>query len=439
MKKELLAPIFWTWDHSTNWVKNQLGKQTIGSNNMYSKLPELFKEDYCRAILWAEQNGVEAIGVAGLLRDFHNGLTDARYIADFAKEHNVILYPIVGLYAYGGVYYEGDTTWSLNNFIEENPDCFAVDDNGKPRIGSWDWMPKKVYHGCLSNQKMYDHTMRSLEWLFKEIPSLGGISMETSDSGVCQCEACRSKRKLPADLLSYDDMAIYYPKAIETVRSIKPDAMVICETYSHFLPKYIKNPPFFANGITEEALELLATLPKDVYLSWVADEMMSTGNWLEEDELPSALQGHNQIMRAHFGTYWETSTRHRLEIWNIRQMCRLSACTDMTRISLFGEGSPFNTNDELNYLAGIYFSKHPMASMEDFQREVAADLLGGYEAAGMYFRINEDIVNENFDTDYMQAIGDYAASATGESRRRWFWLASYYSSFVWDKKHNITR
>ena len=58
MKNELSAPIFWTWDHSTNWVKNQTGKQTAGSNNMYSKPAELFKEDYCRAILWAEQNGV---------------------------------------------------------------------------------------------------------------------------------------------------------------------------------------------------------------------------------------------------------------------------------------------------------------------------------------------------------------------------------------------
>ena len=439
MKNELSAPIFWTWDHSTNWVKNQTGKQTAGSNNMYSKPAELFKEDYCRAILWAEQNGVAAVGLAGLLRDFHNGLDDARYIADFAKEHNVILYPIVGLYAYGGVYYEGETHWSLNNFLRDNPECFAVDDEGKPRIASWPYMPKKVYHGCFSNQKMLDHVLRSLEWLFKEIPSLGGISMETSDTGVCQCEACRSKRTMPADTLSYDDMAIYYPKAIEAVRSIKPDAMIICETYSHFLPKNMKTPAWFGNGIPEEAAQLLSAIPKDAYISWVADKMMKFDDWKEDDVAPAILKGHKQIMRGHYGTYWEGSSRHRLEIWKIRKMCRLSAYSDIDRISLFGEGASFNVNDELNYLAGVYFSKKPMASIEDFQKEVAAELLGSYEAAGMYFRMNEELNNKNLDTNYMEAIGDYIASSAGEVRRRWIWFGSYYSSFRWDKEHNITR
>lgn len=438
MRKELSAPFFWTWDHSTNWLKNQTGKQTAGSNNCYSKYPESFKEDYCRAIKWAAENGIAAVGVAGLLRDFHNGLTDARYIADYAQEHNVMLYPIVGLYAYGGVYYDGDTQWSLNNYIRDNPECFAAGEDGKPLIASWPYMPKTVYHGCLSNRKMLDHVMRSLEWLFREIPSLGGISIETSDTGVCQCAECRKHRTMPANMISYDDMALYYPKAIETVLSVNPDAKVICETYSHFLPKMIKTPASFCNGITEEAAQVLSAIPKEAYLSWVADRMIRT-DWTEKDALPSVLRGHRHIMRGHYGTYWEGSKRHMLSVWSIQKMCRLSAVTDMDRISLFGECSPYNTNNELNYLAGVYFSKAPTASMDDFLRDVATEMLGGYESSGLYLHINGRLNDRNYDQDYMDAIADRIASSTGDVRRRWVWFASYYASIVWDEEHNLTR
>ena len=31
--------VFWTWDHSTNWCMNQVGKQNTGVGNYYTKKP----------------------------------------------------------------------------------------------------------------------------------------------------------------------------------------------------------------------------------------------------------------------------------------------------------------------------------------------------------------------------------------------------------------
>ena len=76
--KALGAPLWWTWDHSTNWVTTQPGKQTFGASNYYGKGTDAFVADYRRAIDWAAAQGVAAIGIAGLLRDSHGGVAVAR-------------------------------------------------------------------------------------------------------------------------------------------------------------------------------------------------------------------------------------------------------------------------------------------------------------------------------------------------------------------------
>ena len=48
--QSLQYKVFWTWDHTTNWCMNQLGKQNTGVGNHYTKKPEIFLEDYKRSI-----------------------------------------------------------------------------------------------------------------------------------------------------------------------------------------------------------------------------------------------------------------------------------------------------------------------------------------------------------------------------------------------------
>lgn len=442
MRESLSSPVFWTWDHSANWKKNEHGKQVCGCNNPYTKSSKAFIEDYTRMILWAEENGIGAVGAVALLRDCHGGVQSARYLADFAAEHNVTLYLIAGLGAYSGIYFEGDSPWNLDNFLRENPECRALNADGSLLI-SGAAGPNVNYQGCFSKPKMRDYVMRSVEWLFKEISSLGGIAMETGDTKNCMCPECRKRRQIKENWLSTEDMAMMYSGAVETIRSVKPDAMIICETYQHFLPsskRFNDVDSEFGSGIFEAQVQALSQVPKDVYFSWVADGLLD--DWKETDLMPEALRDHGHIMRAHYGTQWSwagPNGRHRLELENVQRMCHLSACSGVDKVSLFGESSVYNTNNELNYLAQIYFSHHPEREVDNFLKDVAANLLGGYEAACIFHQINKKIDKHTLSMQDIDAACSYVASLTGDQRRRWVWLSSYISSIYWDDTELIAK
>lgn len=430
----MLKPYFWTWDHSTNWKKNEHGKQVCGANNWYTKRPEAFLEDYKRLISWSADHGIETIGIAGLLRDCHGGVEAAREITEYAAQKGVQTYEVCGLAAYNGVYYDGESPWCLDNFLKDNPDCLAIDTEGKPLVKMCGQDSNKlIRHACLSKQKTRDYICRSLEWLFKEVPALSGISIETGDTGTCQCPECRKRRSMEETILSAEDMAYMYPLAIDSIRSVKPDALVICETYSHFLP--LPNPAgdgrVFGWGLQEPQIQALSALPKDVYISWVAD--MCLGQWKETDAMPEPLKDHKHLMRAHYGTQWFYSIRHQLELDKIQRMCRLSAGAGMEGVSLFGESSVFNANNELNYLAELYFAKQPFHTVENFLKDVAADLLGGEEAAHSWCMINKKIDEQTVSAKDVDLTVEYAAGLQGEQRRRWVWLGSYAASHCWDR------
>ena len=117
---------FWTWDHSTNWCMNTPGEQICGVGNGYVKNPEMFEKDYMRAIDFCHEHRINAIGIAGLLRDRHGGVESVRRLCDYGNSKDVKIYIIAGLYAYGGIYYEGDHKYSLNNFFEKKRNTFVV-------------------------------------------------------------------------------------------------------------------------------------------------------------------------------------------------------------------------------------------------------------------------------------------------------------------------
>src|SRR6188508_2918090 len=123
--------MFWTWDHSTEWVLHRAGAQTMGASNSYGRTPELFIEDYTRLLRWCGDHHVDAVVVWGLLRDTHGGVEAARRLCDVAVKHGVRLLCGVGLNAYGGVYYEGDSPYSLEGRLQKNPELYGLDEGGK--------------------------------------------------------------------------------------------------------------------------------------------------------------------------------------------------------------------------------------------------------------------------------------------------------------------
>jgi hypothetical protein len=117
--------------------------------------------------------------------------------------------------------------------------------------------------------------LESLDWLFREIPELGGIQMESGDSGVCQCERCRARRRGEETQISVADMAGIYPAATEAVLRCSPDALIICETYHHFLDDACA---FFNASEPNAELDKLLSMPKSVFWQWKCDARLRDGD-----------------------------------------------------------------------------------------------------------------------------------------------------------------
>ena len=435
MDKKLKYRVFWTWDHSTNWVMNQLGTQNCGVANVYTKAPETFVKDYKRAVDWCHENGMDAVGIVGLLRDRHGGIDAVRRLCEYANDHDVRIYMIAGLYSYGGIYYEGDSKWCLDNFFKENPDCIGVDENGKQlwydRQSPWGFKPDP--QGCPTNPKLNQFVLDSLSWVFKEIPELGGIQMESGDCGTCKCPRCRERRanRDANEAMSVADMANIYPQAADAVWSQSPDAWVICETYHHFLDKACS---FFYDPNPSADLQKLLDMPEKTFFQWKCDVRLDSGQWSENDRLPASLAKFRHIMRSHTATQW-WGGRHKLCIDRVRRQCRLSFESGLQGVSMFGEGSPFNANDEFNYLALQYFADAPFASVDNFVTDVMAPRLGGKECAEMYLNFGRfPDFPKNIPwgvTEIGKLLGKFTMKDY-DIIRRWEWLASFLNSFYWE-------
>ena len=243
--------MFWTWDHSTEWALNRPGAHTHGSCNQYGRTTQAFLDDYTALLRWCGRHHVDAVVVWGLLRDCHGGLESAKRLCEIAAKVNVRLLCGVGLNAYGGVYYEGDSPYNLERHLQRHPDLYAVDAQGNSTNFSNDTTGRRVkisntstpgprgfYHACPSRRENQDFAAESLAWLFKNL-ELGGVQMDTGDTGVCQCQLCRDRRKHPSEVF-LEDMALMYPLAADAIRSIAPDAWIVCETYSH--PEAVLGP-----------------------------------------------------------------------------------------------------------------------------------------------------------------------------------------------------
>jgi len=425
--------LFWTWDHTTNWVLNTIGKQNCGVANHYTKRPDTFVRDYLRVIDWSAANGVDAVGIVGLLRDVHGGFDSARRLCVYARERGVRVYLIAGLYAYGGIYYEGDSQLSLDRFLANNPDCMGQAMDGSPRYINfrYPYGYKKEPVACPSNPKVRNFVLDSLDYLFMVLPELGGIQMEAGDSFQCLCDQCRARRaemrggekRLPAFSLS--DMAGIYPEAAEVIRSRSSDAWVICETYTH----YINNTAF--SDVTSPAMQAMLKMPDETFWQW-SDRHFGKRVWTEADRLPEHLRRFRHVMRAHHSTQWDGG-RGTLAVDSIRQQCRLSYAAGIQGVSMFGETSPFHANTEFNYLALQYFADHPMDSVQSFAEQVMAPRLGGTALAERYLELAVLHKTPEKIPVAVREIAKIISSITGDDvLRRWTYLASFLNSYYWE-------
>jgi hypothetical protein len=436
MAATVTSRFLWTWDHCTTWALNRAGGHDMGASNEYGRTPETFIADYTCLLRWAAERGIDGVVVWGLLRDAHGGADAVHKLCDVARACGVKLLAGIGLNAYGGVYYEGASPWSLENHLIAHPDLYGLRaPGGGKMIFDFGFAGRKpTHHACPSRPENQQFTCDSLRWLFETF-ALDGVQMEAGDTGVCQCVLCQERRLHPVSGFSLEDMALMYPMAVEAIRSVRPEATVILETYSHPDPYHGPAPaPNFGEGVPPWAAECIARFPEKVHVQWVCDAWVAPRNastWTDAGRPPTG-GGRTHIMRAHFGTYWG---RYRDEVcvdW-IADMAQESIAHGFEGLSIFGESSPFQTGSELNYLALADYGSaaNPQASLGSFLDRVAGPLLGGGDLAHEYLRIARLIDRREEIGAALKRCREVAARLDGRPAQRWTWLANFLASYVY--------
>lgn len=203
--------MFWTWDHSTEWILDKPGAQDSGCSDYCAGTPDVFVEDYSRVFRGCGEHGVDAVVIWGFLRDIHGSLETAKRLCEVANHNGVRILAGAGLNAYGGVFYVGNCPFSLKRHLSKHPELLSVDEQGRSRMPGA-FAPRKINHlACPSRKENREFAQESLQWLFTELPELQGVQLETGDNGVCYCPLCRERRQHACSSFSWEDMARKLP------------------------------------------------------------------------------------------------------------------------------------------------------------------------------------------------------------------------------------
>lgn len=242
--------LWWSWDIRMHWAHGM------------SFNADSFVRNYRLAIEAARDFGVEAIIIWGFLRDMHGGLKSAHEVLDFARKNGVEIYPGIGIDDYGGVFYQGNSRYSLDVFIEAHPEAQARAADGTPRTHRWpvnDCSARKL--ACPGYRPLMDFYRESVRWLIREF-DLAGFQIEQGDNGLCYCPVCRKKYTAGPDdnpRFKQDISSARMIPVIHDALSEKPSLDIIVETYSGLLKKQV-----------EPNRRYLESYPREVSLSWQA-------------------------------------------------------------------------------------------------------------------------------------------------------------------------
>ncbi|NIM94050.1 MAG: hypothetical protein GTO18_10120 [Anaerolineales bacterium] len=404
--------LFWTWDHSMDWIPLAKGVQEFGCGDPYYKDADAFVEDYKRLIDFGAEHGYNGIVIYGFLRDTHGGIEASQEICHYGKEKGVPIIPGVGVLTYGGVYWEGDHEFNLSNWLERNPHLVGE----LPRVDN----PFIWWHriGCPSKVENQQWMQDAVQWLCETF-DIGGINLETGDYGICVCDDCRKKfddrpehpkvLQIGDNAWSLEDMAELLPPLIDIMQKVDPEMLPICDAYfDYFLdPQKTK----VLNRLPQEAIIQFSVT--GAYWPKVKEEM--------DVELIAEYPPQRTILRTEMGSQWYDGARFKLVAREFGDLTKLVADLGMEGISIWGEVSASEVANEINYLSVSYFADNSDASWEKFVKDALAPLLGGEENAFTFiYLIEKDQVMQS-DLDLAKKTLLYLNEP---AYRRWVWLIS---------------
>jgi len=287
--------IFWTWDHSTNWYLNQTGLQDIGAMNYYLKPKSGFLEDYKRLVDFMSKNRISAVTIYGFLRDNHGGVEAAKELCMYASQRGVRILPGVGINAYGGIYWEGESPYNLSNWLRKNPRlraklgtraAFHIADI--PEL----WFPENQYidAACPSKPENAAFHEDAIAWL-AETFNIGGINFETGDYGTCHCDECTARRK-ENTTWSFGDMALLYPRLFSAAKRSGRDLWLVVEAYWDTI-------------LDARSLAPLSSLPDEAIYQYCVNRSYwpRLRNELTKEYVKTLPRSKN-IFRTHMGSQW---------------------------------------------------------------------------------------------------------------------------------------
>lgn len=383
--------LLWTWDYGTRWDDQFYfhGYGAVGRNDRRS----YFLDDYRRMVDFSADHGYNGIVIWGALRSYNDGEAQFRELVQYGSSKGVRILAGCGTHGYGGVYYD-PKSWlagvrtghpaNLATWLEKHPEYAAVAADGTPHTH-----PPFTRCACPSRKENLQWFIDSVLWLFSEF-SPGGVQIEVGDYAVCHCDLCKRRRtSAEGSHFAMQDMIDIYAPVVEAVHAHHPDAWVVCETYSSFANPKASEKPEFGAAITEEQRDLIAQMPDEAIVQWVADRPTLPAlaqEWTAETAPP----GPNNVARIHTGSQW---CRDGIEGWGVHKIAdlvRKCRASGVNGASVFGEESPASPPNEANYLVFSEFcgvgKPNPDCDIDLFFSDTLDPLFGGRDHAKMWER-----------------------------------------------------
>lgn len=383
--------VLWTWDFATCWDDSFFGREKGCSGKNARRVN--FLEDYKRLIDYSSAHHFNGVVIWGAVRAHHNGFEQLKELVKYGREKGVRVLPGVSAFSYGGVCYDPrekfnglediDMTYhpySLYSWLQEHPEYAALDKDGQPY--------KQGYYqitACPSRTENIDWFKEALRWLYEEF-DVDGIQVEVGDYSICHCPLCTERRKKlaaknkhGADEFAIADMIASYNAALEVSHEIKPDAWVICETYSNVADIQV-HPDKVSRIMSRTEREFLGGLHDGAILQWSVDR--ATGpykiaDWSDNIYLPKK----DNIVRIHAGCQWSMNGPYDWGLNLVWEMVSNARTHNINGVSIFGEESPFSPPNEANYLAFEeacgFGNSNPDCNEELFYSQTLDPLYGG--------------------------------------------------------------
>ncbi|MEZ4504963.1 MAG: hypothetical protein R2848_03615 [Thermomicrobiales bacterium] len=373
---------WWNWDHSTNWDLDQIGVQEIGVMNPYAKPGDGFLADFERVVDFMSRNRIAAVTIYGFLRASHGGIEAAQALCRYANERGVRILPGVAINAYGGVVWEMDHEFNLATWLRKHPELAAQMEHPPGfQIQDLDfelYFPRGDYsvRGCPSQPANQDWMAEAVAWL-AETFDIGGINIEAGDYGVCGCPLCQERRgeredakrrEGYAESWSHADMADFYPRLYDAVRTRHPDAWIYSEIQ-------------WDNLFDADAMAPLRDLPEGGIYTHTLNR--SYWNRVEREltaEYAAKLPTKSNVFRCQFACQWNgdrRTERYRFNGRDFEAMAKKADAVGFEGLTIWGEPSPYNTSTELSYLAHACFSWDSTLTWDEWLTRDVAPLLGG--------------------------------------------------------------